>query len=77
MPPESTNLDYEGEIAVIIGKSGRRISQEKSWSTSRATPATTNGSVRDWQRTHCSDRGQELQPHRRIRPVDGHAQRDR
>src|SRR5216110_2691508 len=22
MPPESTNLDYEGEIAVIIGKSG-------------------------------------------------------
>src|SRR5438128_11944982 len=31
MPPESTNLDYEGEIAVVIGKSGRRISQEKSW----------------------------------------------
>src|SRR5258708_31830028 len=27
MPAESTNLDYEGEIAVIIGKAGRRIPQ--------------------------------------------------
>ncbi len=31
MPPESTSLDYEGEIAVIIGKAGRRVPQEKSW----------------------------------------------
>src|SRR5712691_11782097 len=28
-PRESTSLDYEGEIAVIIGKSGRRVPQEK------------------------------------------------
>ena len=31
MPPESTNLDYEGEIAVIIGKRGRRIAEEDAW----------------------------------------------
>src|SRR2546422_233848 len=37
MPPESTSLDYEGEIAVIIGKAGRRVSQEKSWQHVAAT----------------------------------------
>src|SRR6266516_6799293 len=31
LPPESTNLDYEGEIVVIIDKSGRRIFQSHSW----------------------------------------------
>src|SRR5262249_2761405 len=31
MPNESTNLDYEGEIAVVIGKRGRRIAEEDSW----------------------------------------------
>src|SRR6266481_5517433 len=31
MPAESTHLDYEGEIAVVIGKPGRRVSQENSW----------------------------------------------
>ena len=27
-PPESHQLDYEGELAVVIGKSGRRIAPE-------------------------------------------------
>ena len=26
-PPESVRLDYEGEIAIVIGKGGRRISE--------------------------------------------------
>lgn len=26
-PPESDQLDYEGEIVIVIGKEGRRISQ--------------------------------------------------
>src|SRR5438093_12022255 len=30
LPPESTNLDNEGEIAVIIGQPGRRIYQDDS-----------------------------------------------
>ena len=50
MPPESTNLDYEGEIAVIIGKSGRRISEEKSWRHIAGYSCYNDGSVRDWQR---------------------------
>src|SRR5258705_10928860 len=50
MPAESTNLDYEGEIAVIIGKPGRRISQEKSWQHIAGYACYNDGSVRDWQR---------------------------
>jgi 2-keto-4-pentenoate hydratase/2-oxohepta-3-ene-1,7-dioic acid hydratase in catechol pathway len=50
MPPESTNLDYEGEIAVIIGKAGRRISEEKSWRYIAGYSCYNDGSVRDWQR---------------------------
>src|SRR6187402_2888731 len=30
-PRESTHMDFEAEIAVIIGKPGRRISQKDSW----------------------------------------------
>jgi 2-keto-4-pentenoate hydratase/2-oxohepta-3-ene-1,7-dioic acid hydratase in catechol pathway len=30
-PPESHRLDYEAEIAVIIGKGGRRIQEENAW----------------------------------------------
>jgi len=50
MPPESTHLDYEGEIAVIIGKGGRRISEEKSWRHIAGYSCYNDGSVRDWQR---------------------------
>jgi 2-keto-4-pentenoate hydratase/2-oxohepta-3-ene-1,7-dioic acid hydratase in catechol pathway len=50
MPPESTNLDYEGEIAVIIGKSGRRVLQEKSWQHVAGYACYNDGSIRDWQR---------------------------
>src|SRR5258708_30779430 len=50
MPPESTNLDYEGEIAAIIGKAGRRVSQEKSWQHVAGYACYNDGSIRDWQR---------------------------
>lgn len=50
MPPESTHLDYEGEIAVIIGKAGRRISEEKSWRHIAGYSCYNDGSIRDWQR---------------------------
>jgi len=50
MPPESTNLDYEGEIAVIIGKAGRRISEANSWKHIAGYSCYNDGSVRDWQR---------------------------
>jgi 2-keto-4-pentenoate hydratase/2-oxohepta-3-ene-1,7-dioic acid hydratase in catechol pathway len=50
MPPESTNLDYEGEIAVIIGRKGRRIAEEKSWQHVAGYACYNDGSIRDWQR---------------------------
>jgi 2-keto-4-pentenoate hydratase/2-oxohepta-3-ene-1,7-dioic acid hydratase in catechol pathway len=49
-PRESQNLDFEAEIAVIIGKAGRRISQDKSWSHIAGYACYNDGSVRDWQR---------------------------
>ena len=49
-PRESKNLDYEAEIAVIIGAAGRRISQKDAWSHIAGYSCYNDGSVRDWQR---------------------------
>ena len=48
-PPESHRLDYEGEIAIIIGKGGRRISEADSWDHIAGYACYNDGSVRDWQ----------------------------
>jgi 2-keto-4-pentenoate hydratase/2-oxohepta-3-ene-1,7-dioic acid hydratase in catechol pathway len=50
LPPESTHLDFECEIAVIIGKAGRRISEKDSWSHIAGYAPYNDGSIRDWQR---------------------------
>ncbi|HVL37334.1 MAG TPA: fumarylacetoacetate hydrolase family protein [Burkholderiales bacterium] len=49
-PGESTHLDFEAEIAVIIGKAGRRISQKDAWDHIAGYSCYNDGSVRDWQR---------------------------
>jgi 2-keto-4-pentenoate hydratase/2-oxohepta-3-ene-1,7-dioic acid hydratase in catechol pathway len=49
-PRESKNLDFEAEIAVIIGKPGRRISQQDAWGHIAGYSCYNDGSVRDWQR---------------------------
>jgi 2-keto-4-pentenoate hydratase/2-oxohepta-3-ene-1,7-dioic acid hydratase in catechol pathway len=49
-PRESTQFDYEGEIAVVIGKGGRRIRPEDAWSHVVGYACYNDGSVRDWQR---------------------------
>ncbi|HXM80782.1 MAG TPA: fumarylacetoacetate hydrolase family protein [Burkholderiales bacterium] len=49
-PRESKNLDYEAEIALIIGKAGRRIPQAKAWDHVAGYACYNDGSVRDWQR---------------------------
>jgi 2-keto-4-pentenoate hydratase/2-oxohepta-3-ene-1,7-dioic acid hydratase in catechol pathway len=48
-PPESIRLDYEGEIAIVIGKGGRRISEVDAWSHIAGYSCYNDGSVRDWQ----------------------------
>ena len=49
-PPESHQLDYEGEIAVVIGKQGRRISQADAYDHIAAITLCNEGTIRDWVR---------------------------
>ena len=49
-PPESEKLDYEGEIAIVIGKGGRRIPQDSALSHIAALTLCNEGTIRDWVR---------------------------
>ena len=49
MPPESSKLDYEGEIAIVIGKGGRRIAEAEAWNHVAGYACYNDGSIRDWQ----------------------------
>ena len=49
-PPESSKLDYEGEVAIVIGKGGRRISQENAYDHISALTLCNEGTIRDWVR---------------------------
>jgi len=49
-PPESHQLDYEGEIAIVIGKAGRRISQTDAYDHIAALTICNEGTIRDWLR---------------------------
>jgi 2-keto-4-pentenoate hydratase/2-oxohepta-3-ene-1,7-dioic acid hydratase in catechol pathway len=48
-PRVSTHLDFEGELAVIIGKEGRYISREQAFAHVAGFSCYNDGSVRDWQ----------------------------
>jgi len=49
-PLESEEFDYEGELAVIVGKGGRRIREEEALSHVAGYACYNDVSVRDWQR---------------------------
>jgi 5-carboxymethyl-2-hydroxymuconate isomerase len=49
-PRESEQLDYEGEIAIVIGRGGRRIAQETAMAHVFGYTCANEGSVRDWLR---------------------------
>ncbi|HJL93258.1 MAG TPA: fumarylacetoacetate hydrolase family protein [Woeseiaceae bacterium] len=49
-PPESDQLDYEGEIVLIIGKNGRRIPIEEAHQYIAGMTCMNEGSVRDYLR---------------------------
>lgn len=49
-PPESHQLDYEGEIVLIIGKEGRRISEEDAYDHIAGLTIMNEGTLRDWVR---------------------------
>ena len=49
-PPESEQLDYEGEIAIVIGRGGRRITEADAWNHVAAVTLCNEGTIRDWVR---------------------------
>lgn len=49
-PTASTDLDYEGELAVIIGKPGRAIAESEALGHVAGYACFNDASVRDWQR---------------------------
>ena len=49
-PPESEQLDYEGEIVLVIGRGGRRIPEADAWRHVAGLSLMNEGSVRDWLR---------------------------
>jgi 2-keto-4-pentenoate hydratase/2-oxohepta-3-ene-1,7-dioic acid hydratase in catechol pathway len=49
-PKASNQLDYEGEIAVIIGEGGRHIMQDQALEHIAALTICNEGTLRDWVR---------------------------
>jgi 2-keto-4-pentenoate hydratase/2-oxohepta-3-ene-1,7-dioic acid hydratase in catechol pathway len=49
-PAESVQLDWEGELAVIIGKRARRVSRERALGYVAGYACFNDGSIRDFQR---------------------------
>src|SRR5665213_958378 len=50
LPRESKQLDYEGEIALVMGKPGRRIAQADALSHVAGVTLCNEGTIRDWIR---------------------------
>ena len=49
-PPESNQLDYEGEIVLVVGKGGRRIKKENYLQHIAGLSIMNEGTIRDWVR---------------------------
>ena len=49
-PRESEQLDYEGEIALVIGRAGRRIAPARALDHVAGVTLCNEGTIRDWMR---------------------------
>ena len=49
-PKVSSQLDYEGEIALVIGRDGRHISRESALDHVAGLTLCNEGTIRDWTR---------------------------
>lgn len=47
-PLESTQLDYEGEIGLVIGTAGRRIARDQALAHVAGLTCINEGTIRDW-----------------------------
>jgi acylpyruvate hydrolase len=53
LPPESTQVDYEGELVVVIGRAGRRIAEADAINHVLGYTVANDVTMRDYQyRTH-------------------------
>ncbi len=50
VPSVSESVDYEGELAIIIGKPGRNISEQDAFAHVAGYACYNDVSIRDWQR---------------------------
>jgi 2-keto-4-pentenoate hydratase/2-oxohepta-3-ene-1,7-dioic acid hydratase in catechol pathway len=50
MPPEGQELDYEAELAIVIGQRCRRVSERDAAAVIAGFTVCNDVSVRDWQR---------------------------
>jgi 2-keto-4-pentenoate hydratase/2-oxohepta-3-ene-1,7-dioic acid hydratase in catechol pathway len=50
LPASSSSFDYEGELAVIIGKHGFHVPEDKALDIVAGFSVFNDGSIRDWQR---------------------------
>lgn len=50
VPPESHKLDFEGELALVIGTAGRRIPGAAAFEHVAGFTCFNDASIRDWQR---------------------------
>ncbi len=50
IPHESEQLDYEGEIALVIGRGGRRIAHDDALDYVAGVTLCNEGTIRDWIR---------------------------
>lgn len=58
-PKVSTDFDYEGELAFVIGKGGRHIRREDALAHIAGYSVFLDGSVRDWQK-HSTSAGKNF-----------------
>ena len=49
-PPESKQLDYEGEVALVVGRHARRIAERDAMSCVLGYTICNDGTIRDWLR---------------------------
>jgi 2-keto-4-pentenoate hydratase/2-oxohepta-3-ene-1,7-dioic acid hydratase in catechol pathway len=50
LPKASTAFDFEGELAIVIGKAGRHISKANALEHIAGYSLFNDGSIRDWQK---------------------------
>ncbi|HYO25560.1 MAG TPA: fumarylacetoacetate hydrolase family protein [Lacipirellulaceae bacterium] len=50
LPPESSEVDYEAELVVVIGARARRVSRQEAWRHVGGYACGHDVSARDWQK---------------------------